>query len=294
MTLEIPITKLTTVGRTVHVLAARTLIRDLEQGTSHRHYRFTSVPAAERSRTKGMWGFFKRSVGGTGQDKASAWSLEPVTPPVGVVKREIVELGVRYQLVSSETSFVAVERWLDGRRGDAAQAAAAAIGGGARRQRRRGLWRRRTRASRSPVSGATAAANACAQDGDAPIAESESLARWRRVQPAIELDLELVVVVDWRHAVVAVGRCPADWRRLWRPTVCRLWRPANWRLWRPANWRLWRPATNGARCCSAASSWWLWRSNDGRWRRRRSWRRCNDASCCASYGGAQRRAIADV
>lgn len=45
-----------------------------------------------------------------------------MTPPVEVVKNELVALGVRYQLVTSETSFVAVERWLDGRLGDAAVA----------------------------------------------------------------------------------------------------------------------------------------------------------------------------
>ena len=116
--LEIPITKLETVGRTVHVLAARALIRDLENSTSHLHYRFTPVPASERSRASGIYGWWRRAVGGAGQDKASAWNLEPVTPPAGAVKREMVELGVRYQLVSPETSFVAVERWLDGRRGD--------------------------------------------------------------------------------------------------------------------------------------------------------------------------------
>jgi Fe2+ or Zn2+ uptake regulation protein len=41
---EVPITKLETVGRTVHVLAAKALIRDLEQSRSHLHYRWTSVP----------------------------------------------------------------------------------------------------------------------------------------------------------------------------------------------------------------------------------------------------------
>lgn len=48
------------------------------------------------------------------QDAASQWQLEPVTPTAGVVRREMIDLGVKYQIVSAETSFVAVERWLDG------------------------------------------------------------------------------------------------------------------------------------------------------------------------------------
>ena len=84
-----PITKLETVGRTVHVLAAKALVRDLEQSRSHLHYRWTSVPPQLRSKVTTGW--FRRFTArdGKGQDAASAWNLEPVTPPIGAVKREV-------------------------------------------------------------------------------------------------------------------------------------------------------------------------------------------------------------
>ena len=118
---------------------------------TRQHFRFTPVPAAQRSRVGGWW---RRAIGGAGQvnlpkivgpqiskeqsfdvsmtteqirdfetniifvtihqDAASQWQLEPVTPTAGVVRREMIDLGVKYQIVSAETSFVAVERWLDG------------------------------------------------------------------------------------------------------------------------------------------------------------------------------------
>lgn len=66
----------------------------------------------------------EKAVGGKGQDRGSAWGLEPVTPPAHVVKQEIVDLGLRFGIVSSQTSFVAVERWSDGRSGSSMEALA--------------------------------------------------------------------------------------------------------------------------------------------------------------------------
>lgn len=126
MDIDIPITKLTGAGRTLHTLAARALIRDLEEGTSHLHYRQTGRPPHKRGGGDGSeprwfrgWLYTDKAVGGKGQDKGSAWSLEPVTPSSHVVRQELIDLGTRFQLTSSATSFVAVERWLDGRSGSA-------------------------------------------------------------------------------------------------------------------------------------------------------------------------------
>jgi uncharacterized protein YegL len=62
-----------TTGLTIHRLAARALIRDLEEGSSHLHYGSSIRPAEE------------------------------------VVKKEIVELGVKFNLSSKHTSFVAID-----------------------------------------------------------------------------------------------------------------------------------------------------------------------------------------
>ena len=78
--LSVPVTKIESVGRTVHLLAAKTLIKDLEDGTSHLHYRYTSVPASKRSNVKntGFFGRFRsQKVGGAGQDKACLLYTSP-------------------------------------------------------------------------------------------------------------------------------------------------------------------------------------------------------------------------
>lgn len=125
MDIDLPITKLESVGKTIHILGAKTLIRDLEEGTSHLHWRKTNVPPSMRGGGDGKekhWfmGWVtgtKKAVGGKGQDRGSTWGLEPVTPPAHVVKTEMIDLGLRFGIVSRETSFVAVERWRDGRSG---------------------------------------------------------------------------------------------------------------------------------------------------------------------------------
>jgi len=61
-----------TTGSTVQRLAARSLIRDLEEGTSHLHN-------------------------------------QTIRPKDSDVKQEIVNLGVKYSLVSKHTSFIAIE-----------------------------------------------------------------------------------------------------------------------------------------------------------------------------------------
>lgn len=63
MDIDVPITKLQTVGKTLHVLGAKTLVRDLEEGTSHLHWRKTNLPASLRG-------------GGSGEEKRhwfSSW-----------------------------------------------------------------------------------------------------------------------------------------------------------------------------------------------------------------------------
>jgi len=123
MDIDVPVTTLTSVGKTIHCLGARTLIRDLQDGSSHLHWRKTNVPPSLRGGGNGdqlFRGWYTgstKAVGGAGQDSASAWGLEPVTPPANVVRNEMVDLGVRFGLVSAATSFVAVERWLDGHSG---------------------------------------------------------------------------------------------------------------------------------------------------------------------------------
>eukprot|EP01102_Stenamoeba_stenopodia_P005495 TRINITY_DN1620_c0_g2_i1.p1 TRINITY_DN1620_c0_g2~~TRINITY_DN1620_c0_g2_i1.p1 ORF type:complete len:1025 (-),score=271.61 TRINITY_DN1620_c0_g2_i1:66-3068(-) len=67
-----------TTGATVQRLAARSLIRDLEEGTSHLHN-------------------------------------QPFRPEESRVKQEIINLGVKYSLVSKHTSFVAIEDRADER-----------------------------------------------------------------------------------------------------------------------------------------------------------------------------------
>eukprot|EP01126_Amoeba_proteus_P010643 TRINITY_DN14174_c0_g1_i4.p1 TRINITY_DN14174_c0_g1~~TRINITY_DN14174_c0_g1_i4.p1 ORF type:complete len:630 (+),score=158.07 TRINITY_DN14174_c0_g1_i4:568-2457(+) len=121
--IDVPITKLSTVGKTLHVLAARALIRDLEEGTSHLHWRKTNVHPSKRGGGGGgghHWfgGWISRNaVGGTGQDRGSAYNLEPVTPPAHLITSELIDLGVRFGIVSRATSFIAVERWRDGHSG---------------------------------------------------------------------------------------------------------------------------------------------------------------------------------
>jgi hypothetical protein len=131
MSLRIPVQPVRSLGRTLHVLAARALIRDLEEGSSCLHFRRTAVPADRRPAVaagspaafgRGWTRLAGRGLGGAGQDTATGASLESVTPSADAVRRQLVELGCRYQLTSRETSMVAVQRFLDGRPGTAATA----------------------------------------------------------------------------------------------------------------------------------------------------------------------------
>ena len=92
------------IGNTVHVLAARELIRDLEEGTSHLHVPY---PACY---TPGLQTHLDANttsiVMGYLQDEKQVW---PAVPNPEVVKQEIERVGVEFQVASSQTSFVAVE-----------------------------------------------------------------------------------------------------------------------------------------------------------------------------------------
>lgn len=86
--------KLFSSGDLLHILAARAMIRDLEEKTSHLHWRKTP-----------------RDVSLTG--RASAWKIERVFPDSTSIQKEIIHYGTRFGIASTQTSFVAYEQETD-------------------------------------------------------------------------------------------------------------------------------------------------------------------------------------
>ena len=119
--ISIPVTRVTTVGKTIQLLGARALVRDLSEETSHLHWR--RAPPMNSSSYSSSFRDFQSftnwiGAGQTKQDRGSAWELVPINAVSSqMVRAEIVEMGLKFGIMTKETSFVAVERWRDGRSG---------------------------------------------------------------------------------------------------------------------------------------------------------------------------------
>lgn len=95
--LDVPVTRLASSGQTLHRLGARAMIRDLEEGSSHLHWQ----RAVALSSGFAQWA--------SRQDQGSSWSLQIADPDPQQVRAELLEISLRYGLVSSVASFVATE-----------------------------------------------------------------------------------------------------------------------------------------------------------------------------------------
>ena len=101
--LEIDFTSAST-GNAVHILAARELIRDLEEGTSFLHtpYPMCYAPSLELVLDTDCASLVVAFC----NDPAQSW---PPVPDPALVNAEIERVGVQFGVASSQTSFVAVE-----------------------------------------------------------------------------------------------------------------------------------------------------------------------------------------
>ena len=119
---SLPVRQITSTGSSVHLLAARALIRDLSESSSHFHWQRASddLPApmftASAPPRFESWEGLVRSSASEVVAQGERWV--PVSPlpasTEGLIQQEMIELGVKYGIVSSATSFVAVERYRDG------------------------------------------------------------------------------------------------------------------------------------------------------------------------------------